>query len=70
MNGPLRGLSGSLKMFANWVQLEIRIGLLIGPPGSRPMNAATEVATPSIGLLPMNFFNIDTRRQVRGHAAP
>ncbi len=51
MNGPLSGLTGSPKILANCVQLEIRIGVLIGPPGARPTNAATAVPTPSIGLL-------------------
>ena len=39
-------------MLENWVQFEIRIGLLMGPPGSSPTNAATAVATPSMGLFP------------------
>ena len=51
MNGPLSGLCGSPKIFANWVQFEIRIGVLTGPPGVSPTNAATEVLTPSIGLF-------------------
>src|SRR3954463_14837256 len=50
MNGPLSGSLGSPKIFANCVQLEIRIGVLIGPPGARPTNAAIDVLTPSIGL--------------------
>ena len=50
MNGPASGLAGSPKMFANWLQLAIRIGVLTGPPGARPMNAATEVLTPSSGF--------------------
>ena len=51
MKGPLSGLLGSPKIFANWVQFEIRIGVLTGPPGVRPTKAATEVLTPSIGLF-------------------
>ena len=51
MNGPLSGLSGSPKIVENCVQFEIRIGVLTGPPGARPTNAAIEVPTPSIGLL-------------------
>ena len=51
MKGPLSGLLGSPKIFANWVQFEIRIGVLMGPPGVRPTKAATEVLTPSIGLF-------------------
>jgi hypothetical protein len=34
----------------NCVQFEIRIGVLTGPPGARPMKAATDVATPSMGF--------------------
>ena len=51
MNGPLSGSLGSPKIFTNWVQFEIRIGVLIGPPGARPTNAAMDVLTPSIGLF-------------------
>jgi len=51
MNGPLSGSLGSPKIFENWVQFEIRIGVLTGPPGARPTNAAIDVLTPSIGLL-------------------
>jgi hypothetical protein len=36
---------------ANWVQFEIRIGVLMGPPGASPTNAATAVPTPSMGLF-------------------
>src|SRR3954447_16451233 len=50
MNGPFSGSTGSPKIFANWVQFEIRIGVLTGPPGARPTNAATDVLTPSIGF--------------------
>ena len=50
MNGPLSGSSGRRRCFANWVQFEIRIGVLTGPPGARPTNAAIEVPTPSIGF--------------------
>ena len=50
MNGPLSGSFGSPKSFANWVQFEIRIGVLTGPPGARPTNAAIYVPTPSIGF--------------------
>jgi hypothetical protein len=35
---------------ANCVQFEIRIGVLIGPPGARPTKAAVDVPTPSIGF--------------------
>src|SRR5918998_269304 len=51
MNGPLSGFTGSPKIFANWVQFAIRIGVLTGPPGASPTNAATAVPTPSIGLF-------------------
>ena len=51
MKGPLSGLFGSPKIFENWVQFEIRIGVLTGPPGVSPTNAATEVLTPSMGLF-------------------
>ena len=51
MNGPLSGFTGSPKIFANCVQFEIRIGVLTGPPGASPTNAATAVPTPSIGLF-------------------
>jgi hypothetical protein len=44
-------LLGSPKIFENWVQFEIRIGVLTGPPGVSPTNAATEVLTPSMGLF-------------------
>jgi hypothetical protein len=30
--------------------LEIRIGVLTGPPGASPTNAAIDVPTPSIGF--------------------
>src|SRR3954466_2792573 len=50
MKGPLSGSLGSPKSFANWVQFETRIGVLTGPPGARPTNAATDVLTPSIGF--------------------
>src|SRR4029079_1244579 len=50
MNGPLSGSLGSPKIFANCVQVEIRIGVLTGPPGARPTNAAIDVPTPSIGF--------------------
>ena len=50
MNGPASGLDGSPKMRANWVQFEIRIGVLAGPPGASPTKAAIEVPTPSIGF--------------------
>ena len=50
MNGPLSGSLGSPKILLNWVQFEIRMGVLTGPPGARPTNAAIEVPTPSIGL--------------------
>ena len=50
MNGPLSGSFGSPKIFANWVQFEIRIGVLTGPPGASPTNAAIDVPTPSIGF--------------------
>ena len=48
--GPLSGLAGSLNSFANCVQFEIRIGVLIGPPGVSPTKAAIDVPTPSIGF--------------------
>src|SRR3954447_19684075 len=51
MNGPLSGFWASPKIRANCVQLEIRIGVLIGPPGARPTKAATAVPTPSMGLF-------------------
>ncbi len=50
MNGPASGLAGSPNRRANWLQLAMRIGVLAGPPGARPMNAATEVLTPSSGF--------------------
>ena len=50
MNGPFSGSLGSPKIFANWVQLEIRIGVLTGPPGARPTKAAIDVPTPSMGF--------------------
>ena len=37
-------------MRANWVQFEICTGVLRGPPGASPTNAATDVPTPSMGL--------------------
>jgi hypothetical protein len=52
MNGPASGFDGSPKMLANWLQFAIRIGVLTGPPGASPMNAATEVLTPSSGFCP------------------
>src|SRR5207247_9131204 len=51
MNGPFSGFRASAKIFANCVQFEIRIGVLTGPPGASPTNAATAVPTPSIGLF-------------------
>src|SRR3954467_4308376 len=51
MNGPLSGSFGSPRILANWVQFEIRIGVLTGPPGAKPTNAAIDVLTPSIGLF-------------------
>src|ERR1700759_3289713 len=40
-------------MRTNWLQLEIRIGTLMGPPGASPTNAATAVPTPSMGFFPL-----------------
>src|SRR5215469_8536428 len=40
-------------MRTNWLQLEMRIGTLTGPPGASPTNAATAVPTPSIGFFPL-----------------
>ena len=51
MKGPFSGFWVSPKIVANWVQFAIRVGLLIGPPGARPTNAAIDVPTPSIGLF-------------------
>ena len=50
MNGPASGLDGSPYVRANWVQFEIRIGVLTGPPGASPTKAAIDVPTPSMGL--------------------
>src|ERR1700749_1626719 len=41
-------------MRTNWLQLEMRIGTLTGPPGASPTNAATAVPTPSIGFFPLD----------------
>ncbi len=49
-NGPTFGF-GSPNVRANSVQLVTRVGMLAGPIGVRPTNAATDVATPSMGLL-------------------
>ena len=51
MNGPCcSGSSGWLNVRTNCVQFEIITGLLTGPYGARPTNAAVDVPTPSIGL--------------------
>ena len=42
--------AGSPNRRANWLQLAMRIGVFTGPPGARPMKAATEVLTPSSGF--------------------
>ena len=71
MNGPLSGLFGSPKIFENWVQFEIRIGVLTGPPGASPTNAAIEVLDALDRLVRGgDLLDIDAWRQVRGHVTP
>jgi hypothetical protein len=43
MKGPLSGSFKSPQTFANCPQRETRNGVLTGPPGARPTNAATDV---------------------------
>ena len=50
MKGPPSRSLGSPYNFANCPHCETRSGLLTGPPGARPTNAAIEVATPSMGF--------------------
>ena len=47
MNGPLSGSLGSPKIFANWVQFEIRIGVLTGPPGAKGDTGAQGIHGPT-----------------------
>ena len=71
MNGPLSGSFGSPKIFANWVQFEIRIGVLTGPPGARPTNAAIDVLDALDRLVRgRDLLDVDAGSQVRGHVTP
>ena len=50
----------SPKICSYWSQLNISVGWFAGPRAVVPMNAAVEVATPSIGLDPLGISSIYT----------
>ena len=71
MNGPLSGSFGSPKIFANWVQFEIRIGVLTGPPGRQADERGDRRAHALDRLVRgRDLLDVDAGSQVRGHVTP